>query len=68
MKREAKRIRNKLYKVIIHPSSDMKSNAIIYRVGTFMKYFISDNVYRLYDDSLLFNFDKYMYDEKSVNI
>ncbi|NUJ98154.1 hypothetical protein HGA92_05215 [Candidatus Gracilibacteria bacterium] len=67
VRREAKRIRNKLYKSIVHPSLDMKSNAIIYRVGTFMKYFISDNVYRLYDDSLLFNFDKYMYDETNIN-
>ena len=41
----------------------MKSEENIYRVGTFMRYFLSENTSRLLEDSLLTTFDDYIYDE-----
>jgi hypothetical protein len=67
IKREVRKIRNKLYFSIINPSKEQENKDIIYRVGTFMKYFVSDNNYRLYDDSLLFSFQKYLFDEHDIN-
>ncbi len=67
IKREVRKIRNKLYFSIINPSKEQENKDIIYRVGTFMKYFVSDNNYRLYDDSLLFSFQKYLFDESDIN-
>ncbi|MDD3302043.1 MAG: hypothetical protein PHN31_00680 [Candidatus Gracilibacteria bacterium] len=60
------KIRKDIYVNILSPSADYKSDAIIYRLGTFLKYFVTENNYRLYDDSLVFNFDDYVYD-KDIN-
>lgn len=68
LKREARKIRNDLYLSIINPSWERENKEIIYRIGTFMKYFISNNNYRIYDDSLLFNFQKYLFDESDINV
>nr|MDD3719899.1 hypothetical protein [Candidatus Gracilibacteria bacterium] len=59
-------IRTDIYKSITHPSSEFKSDAIIYRMGTFLKYFVTENYYRLVDDSLVFSFDQYIYN-KDIN-
>jgi len=52
-----------LHELVIYPPREYKSNKNIYRVGTFMKYFISDNNSRVWDDALLNKFDSYVYDE-----
>ncbi len=63
IKTESKIILNKLYKEILYPSSNLQNNSWIYRIGTFLTYFISNNRTRYYDDSLIFQFDKYFYDK-----
>ncbi len=59
-------IKTKLYKNIVSPNKENKSDAIIYRMWTFLKYFITENNYRLFEDSLIFTFDDYIYD-KDIN-
>ncbi|MFA5916845.1 MAG: hypothetical protein WC850_01260 [Candidatus Gracilibacteria bacterium] len=55
--------KSKLYNELVSPSKENKSDAIIYRMGTFIKYFVTENHYRLYDDSLIFTFDDYIYNK-----
>lgn len=55
--------KSKLYDELISPSKEKKSDAIIYRMWTFIKYFVTENHYRLYDDSLIFTFDDYIYNK-----
>ncbi|NCP76938.1 hypothetical protein GW830_02235 [bacterium] len=62
---EARTILGKLYNAFLYPSKDMKNMAGIYRIGTFLTYFIDNNRSRYYDDSLVMNFDKYFYDKDS---
>gem|GEM_PF-6442118 len=57
------KIRKDMYVNILSPSTDYKSDAIVYRLGTFLKYFVTENNYRLYDDSLVFHFDDYIYNK-----
>lgn len=52
-----------LYHEIIEPRQDYKNKEMIFRSGTFLKYYITENNSRLYEDSLLFNFDKYFYND-----
>ncbi len=58
-----KELRQDLYKWVIYPEKDLKNDVFIYRVWTFMKYFISDNMSRLLEDSLLTNFQEYIYND-----
>lgn len=60
---EAKVWLDNLYAKIINPEDSYKNNNIIYRAGTFLKYHISENNKRLLEDSLLFQFNDYIYDE-----
>lgn len=55
----------RLYKNIQNPIEEFKNKEKIYRVWTFLKYFISENNTRLYEDSLLFNFNDYIYNENN---
>ena len=52
-----------IYSGISNPKKEYRSNDIIYRIGTFLKYHISQNNKRLYEDSLVVEFDKYFYDK-----
>lgn len=54
---------NNMYNEIVFPSEDNKSNENIYRAGTFLKYYISENHKRLFVDNLLEKFQTYFYDE-----
>ncbi|MDD2486829.1 MAG: hypothetical protein PHS92_00455 [Candidatus Gracilibacteria bacterium] len=63
IRNEANLILNDLYKNVLYPPSDNQNTAGIYRIGTFLTYFISNNRTRYLDDSLIFDFDKYYYDE-----
>ncbi len=67
LKNEIWKIRTNIYNEIVFPSKEYKSDVIIYRIWTFLKYFITENNYRLFDDSLIFNFDDYIYN-KDINI
>ena len=64
---EAREILRNLYNTVLYPTKEVKNPAGIYRIGTFLTYFIDNNRSRYYDDSLVFNFDKYFYD-KDPNI
>ncbi len=55
-------IRQSLYEDIVYVWEDIKNTGKIYRVGTFMKYFISENNIRILEDSLLAQFQDYIYD------
>lgn len=50
---------------IFEPKPPVASHANIYRVGTFLKYFIHDNLRRVHEDFLLFDFDKHISHEDS---
>jgi len=52
-----------IYSWISNPTDYYKNNVWIYRIWTFLKYHISENNKRLYEDSLVTQFDKYIYDE-----
>lgn len=52
-------LQQSLYEEVISPSKELKNTKNIYRVGTFLKYFISENHKRVYEDSLLKVFEDY---------
>ncbi len=52
---------NNLYKNISNPPDEFKNKSWIYRIGTFLKYHISENNIRLFEDSLLFTFNDFIY-------
>ncbi len=52
-----------IYSWISNPEKEFKNNVWIYRIWTFLKYHISENNKRLYEDSLVMNFVKYFYNE-----
>ncbi len=56
-----------IYKNVLYPKKEDKNTAWIYRIWTFLKYFIIDNHKRFLDDSLVFEFSKYFYDEKNID-
>lgn len=68
IKAEALNMRENLYKNILYPTKDFKNQKWIYRIWTFLMYFISENYNRVYEDSLVQNFWKYFYSEKSTDI
>lgn len=61
MKQRLGEIRMNMYKNLVSPVTEIKSDAIIYRMWTFLKYFITENNYRLIEDSLIFTFEDYVY-------
>ena len=52
-----------IYSEILYPKKDIENTANIYRIGTFMTYFIHKNRSRYYEDSLIQNFQTYFYEE-----
>ena len=48
-----------IYNWILKPEKQYQNTAWIYRIWTFLKYFIAWNDHRLYEDSLLKNYDYY---------
>lgn len=59
---EARTVLAKLYETVLYPTKEEKNTAGIYRIGTFLTYFIDNNRSRYYDDSLVTQFGKYFYD------
>ncbi|MDQ1343294.1 MAG: hypothetical protein QG650_13 [Patescibacteria group bacterium] len=57
--------RKKLYDEVLYPSKENRNQATIYRIGTFLTYFISENRKRYLEDSLVQSFGEYVYDENS---
>lgn len=52
---------NNIYKNTSNPVEKYKNKSWIYRIGTFLKYHISENNTRLFEDSLIFSFNDYIY-------
>jgi hypothetical protein len=57
-----------LYYNILYPKDEFKNNLWIYRIWTFLKYFVNNNNVRLFEDGLIFQFDEKFYDDKDINI
>ena len=55
-------LQQSLYEEIIFPWKELKNTGNIYRVGTFLKYYISENPQRVLEDSLLTQFENFIYD------
>lgn len=60
--------RSAIYKNILYPSKDIQNTSGIYRIGTFFRYFITQNYARLLEDSLVTEFDTYIYDDEDIDI
>ncbi|MDD4151803.1 MAG: hypothetical protein PHR68_04275 [Candidatus Gracilibacteria bacterium] len=63
LRQESNKLREALYDATLYPTKETKNKEGIYRIGTFLKYFISENQSRFLDDSLVTEFHKYIYDE-----
>jgi len=63
LSKDAKNTKLNIYNGILNPKDDYKNTTWIYRIGTFLRYFIVNNYDRLYEDSLLKNFDYYFNDK-----
>lgn len=61
-------VKNTLYRSLISPSDDIRSNDIVYRLWTFMKYYITENNVRVWDDNLIYAFDSYISDEDESKV
>lgn len=72
LKNEATRLKTLVFKGILYPEEDNKNDAAIYRVGTFLPYYISENRSRFFEDSLIFSFEPYLKgktpDETAANL
>jgi len=66
--KEYRLVKQKLFNSIIGPSDDIKSTANIYRLGTFMTYFMVDNNTRVWSDGLINQFDSYLWDDDQALI
>jgi hypothetical protein len=49
-----------MYHMVLFPPAEIKNSEKIFRAGTFLKYYISENHKRLLEDDLLFNFENYL--------
>jgi len=67
LEKSAHRTKLALFAWILKPSKDFRNTSWVYRVWTFLKYFISGNYYRLYEDSLLDKFDLYFYSRNNIS-
>ena len=56
-----------LYTTVLYPPKELENNAPIYRIGTFLSYFITNSPYRFYEDNLIFNFNNYFRDDADVD-
>ena len=64
---QAKEFKKDFYSQILNPSKKYRNEAIIYRIWTFLKYFIAWNDHRLYEDSLVDKYYRY-FDDKNPDV
>jgi hypothetical protein len=62
LKRESLETLEKIYEKILRPEPEYANKKNILRVGTFLAYYINQSKLRMSVDSLLFNFNDYLYD------
>ncbi len=65
MNEDARVARKVLYERVLYPKPENRNESKIYRIGTFLTYFITDNRTRYLDDSLVQSFGEYLYDESA---
>ena len=65
MRGAAMSLQERLFSSVLYPHDDVKNTDFIYRVGTFLSFFISENMTRFYSDGLLNKYDSYIYDQNS---
>lgn len=53
MNSAAKKARTMLFEEVLYPKAEDRNQATIYRIGTFLTYFISENRKRYLEDSLV---------------
>jgi len=63
LRRDWKAMAEYVYNTILYPNKEQSNEGGIYRIGTFMTYLINKNIQRYFDDSLIFGFDGYFYEE-----
>lgn len=63
LKKDGAYMANYIYNKVLYPKKEDANLGGIYRIGTFMTYLINKNNSRYYDDSLIFWFDGYFYEE-----
>jgi hypothetical protein len=49
-----------IYEWVSHPSAEFKNTKSVYRIWTFLKYYISENNKRIFEDALVTQFDTYI--------
>lgn len=59
----AKKILEKIYSGILYPEEKYQNQGKIFRIWTFLKYYISENQKRVFEDWLLYYFNDYLYDK-----
>ncbi|PID84335.1 hypothetical protein CSB09_01555 [Candidatus Gracilibacteria bacterium] len=60
---DLKKAKEVFYNTILYPTKEEANTKGIYRIGTFMTYFIDNNRERYLDDNLITQFESYFYDE-----
>ena len=60
IRQEANKSLNNIYDWILNPKEEFKNDWKVYRAGTFLKYYISDNNSRLLEDNLITEYDYYL--------
>ncbi len=63
MNSEARKARTLLFEGVLYPKAEDRNRETIYRIGTFLTYFISENRKRYLEDSLVQSFGNYLHDE-----
>jgi hypothetical protein len=63
LRNDGKKLAQYIYNKVLYPNKEDANTDGIYRIGTFMTYLINKNQQRYYDDSLIFGFDGYFYEE-----
>lgn len=66
LQRDATIYRKVLYKKVLHPDKKYLNKRNIYRIGTFLKYFIVQNNFRLFEDNLINKFHNYIFDKSKT--
>lgn len=62
-KQDGKILAQYAYNKVLYPSKEEAETGGIYRIGTFMTYLINKNTQRYFDDSLIFGFEGFFYEE-----
>jgi hypothetical protein len=63
LRKDAHALAEYVYKTVLYPTKEQENTWAIYRIGTFMTYLIHKNTTRYYEDSLIFWFNTFFYEE-----